>query len=128
MITRLKAAVERFTKIADRIDSRILKLKGNGVDTSKAESNVAIARTKITEATAAVAAAEASITSAVASANASETSSTTAPVDSGKPVREALQKARAAVEEAHKALVNAVESLRANVKVEVHATTTEGAN
>ena len=125
VIKRMHAAIDRFTKIADRIDSRITKMKEKGVDTGKAEASVAIARTKITEATAAVANAEASIASAADNADAS--ASTTASSDAGKPVREALQKARVAVEAARKALVEAVESLRANVKVEIHATTTADA-
>lgn len=118
MITRMKAAIERFTKLSDRVDSRIAKLKEKGVSTATAEANIAIVRTKILEAKAAVSLAEASIASAVTVANAGEASSST-PVDAGKPVRDALQKARTAVVDAHKALVTALTSLKANVKIDV---------
>ncbi len=116
MITRMEAAIDRFVKLADRLDSRVGKLKEKGVNTATAEANLAIARTKITEATTAVALAKSSIESAVASADASGE-------DAGKGVREALQNARQAIEAAHKALVIAVSSLKAGAKVEVGATT-----
>ncbi|OGZ06250.1 MAG: hypothetical protein A2845_00385 [Candidatus Lloydbacteria bacterium RIFCSPHIGHO2_01_FULL_49_22] len=123
MIGRMNAAIERIEKLADRVDSRIAKLIEKGVDTTSATANVAITRTKITEARAAVAKAEASILGAATQADAM-TGSTT-PSDAGKPVREALEEARIAVVAAHKALVVAIVSLKANVKIEgVAATST----
>jgi hypothetical protein len=120
----MNAAIDRITKLADRIDSRILKLKEKNIDTSKAEASIAIARTKIVEAKAAVALAKSAVEGALLNADVS--ASSTAAVNAGKPVREALEKARVAVVAAHKALVGATEALKANTKIngEVHASTT----
>ncbi len=119
MIARMNAAMDRFTKLADRVDSRIAKMKEKGVVTTTAEANIAIVRTKIAEAKAAVALAESNVASAVLAAN---VGTSTTSNGAGKSVREALQKARTAVQEAHKALVTAIGSLKANVKVDVVAT------
>ena len=111
MIVRLNAAVDRLTKLADRADSRIAKLKERGADMSKAEANIAITRTKITEAKAAINAALGTLDTAVIQANVS--ASTTKPSDPGKIVRTSLQKARESVFAAHKALVTAIASIKA---------------
>ncbi len=118
MLKRLTATVERQTKIADRIDARIVKLKTQGIVTTDAEAQIAIARTKIAEAQTAVTAAKAQIEAAVTSANAS--ASSTVIKDAGKAVREEMQKAREALLASHKALVEALNALKANKK----ATTT----
>lgn len=124
MLGRMNAAIERITKLADRIDSRILKLKGKSIDTSKAEASIVIARTKIGDAKAAVVLAQSAVAGALINADTSASSTTS--VDAGKPVREALEKARVAVVAAHKALIDAIEALKANTKIdgEVHASTT----
>ena len=119
MITKMRAAVVRLTKLADRLDSRIAKLKAQGVSTATAEANIAIARTKIAEASATITLGEGSIASAVLSIDSAATG--TAMSTAGKGVRDALEKARAAIKEAHKALVLAITSVKANVKVEVSA-------
>ncbi len=115
IIGRMNAAINRLKKIADRLDSRIAKEKARGVDTTKAEANVAIARVKIADAETAVSLA-ANIVS-TASANINMSSTTTKPSDIGKPVREALAKAREAVFAAHKSLVDAISSLTAVVAI-----------
>lgn len=115
MIGRIKAAIERLVKLADRIDSRIVKLKAKGVDTGVAEANIAIARTKIAEARTEVNVAEEAVVGAIAQAGMIVQDTT--PVDAGKPIREALDVARKAVFVAHKAIVDAVVSLKASVKV-----------
>ncbi len=120
LINRMKAAIERIVKLSGRVDSRIVKLKEHGADTSKPEASMVIARGKIADAKAAVAAAEAAVANAVINADAS--ASTTASVDPGKPVREALNKAKDAVIAAHKALVDAIESLK-GIKVDIKAST-----
>ncbi len=124
MVERMNAAIERLSKLADRVDSRIAKLKQKGVDTGKAEASIVIARTKIADAKAAVVVAVSAVEGASVQADASASSTTV--VDAGKPVREALEKARIAVVAAHKALVDAIEALKANVKLDadVHASTT----
>ncbi len=118
MIARMEAAIERFTTMALRLDSRVAKLKEKGVNTATAEANIGVARTKVAEATTAVGLAKSSVQSAVTAASSTPSS------DAGKSVREALQKAREAVVAAHKALVVAIASLKANVKIEAGATTT----
>jgi hypothetical protein len=122
MILRMNAAIERLTKLADRIDSRIVKLKEKGVDTAKAEANIAIARTKIAAAKAAVAAAGNGVESASIQADAS--ASSTKPSDPGRTVREALTQARTAVFAAHKAIVDALTSLKVGAGVGMKATST----
>ena len=109
MIGRMNAAINRLKKIADRLDSRITKEKARGVDTTKAEANIAIARVKIADAETAVTLAANIVSSTTASIDLSST--TTRPSDIGKPVREALTKAREAIFAAHKALVDAISSL-----------------
>ncbi len=105
---RVEAAIGRFNKLADRIDSRITKQKGQGTDTSVAEADVAAARAKTKEAQDALDAAKALVVSAGVSADASTTVST----DAGKPVREQLEKAKQALTEAAKDLEAAVTALK----------------
>lgn len=116
MIRRMKAAIERLDKLADRIDSRITKLKAKNIDTTKAETNISIARAKIAEAITAVKIAEGAVAGAITQADMVAANKETS-VDAGKPIREALEKARQAVFAAHKAIIDAVESLKATVKV-----------
>ena len=59
MIERMNAAIERLEKLADRIDSRITKLKEKGVDTTKTIAYLVNARAKIADAKTAVIAAKA---------------------------------------------------------------------
>ena len=108
MFHRINAAIERFTKLADRIDSRVAKLKAGGTDTSIAEGEVAAARVKLKEAQDALDAAKVIVVNASVSADASSTMTT----DSGKPVREQLEKAKKALIEAAKDLQGAVAALR----------------
>ncbi len=109
IIGRMNAAINRLRKIADRLDSRITKEKARGVDTTKAETNIAIARIKIADAETAVTLAVNIVSSTTANFDLSST--TTRLSDIGKPVREELAKAREAVFAAHKALVDAISSM-----------------
>jgi len=118
MITKMKAAVERFTKLGDRVDSRIAKMKEKGIDTTTAVANMVVARAKIAAASTAIASAESSIAAAVAAIEETPTG------DGIKNVRSSLQVARTAIGEAHKALVASISSLRANVKSEAGSPTT----
>lgn len=112
MFKRMEAAIERYTKLSDRVDSRIQKLKEKGVDTTKSESLVATTRTKIAEAKAAVETARQEVEGAATLAD--DSASSTKPIDAGKRVRENLEEARVAITAAHKALVSAIESLKAS--------------
>ncbi len=112
MWKRMEAAIERLSKLSDRVDSRIQKLKEKGVDITKPEALISAARTKLTEAKAAVDAAKQEVGGATALADTSALN--TKPDDAGKPVRESLGKARDAIFAAHKSLVSAVASLKAS--------------
>ncbi len=105
---RIEAAIKRFNKIGDRIDSRITKQKAQGIDTSAAESSVSAARAKTKEAQEALDSAKALVASARVNADAT----TTVSIDAGKPVREQLQKAKQALEGAAQDLGNAVQALK----------------
>ncbi|KKW36074.1 MAG: hypothetical protein UY81_C0033G0001, partial [Candidatus Giovannonibacteria bacterium GW2011_GWA2_53_7] len=111
-IVRLRAAVERLSKLANRLEARIAKIKEKGVDTTKATSLLAIARTQITGATTAINEAEASIPAAATQADRSASDTTN--LAPGKAVREALHKAEVALKAAHKALVDAIVALKAS--------------
>ena len=105
---RIEAAIKRFNKIADRIDSRIAKQKAQGTDTSAAEASAGGARAKTKEAQEDLDAAKALVISAGVNAGASTTTS----IDAGKPVREQLEKAKQALEGAAKDLGDAVQALK----------------
>ena len=119
MFKRMEAAIERFAKLGDRIDSRIQKLKEQGVDTAKSEGLMKITRAKIADAAAALDVAKQKVDGAALVAD--NSASSTKPVDAGKPIRENLEKARVAIMDAHKALVDAVESLKASAALKENA-------
>ncbi len=108
LVGRVKAAIDRLSKLSDRIDSRINKQKEKGIDTSSAEANIAIARTKLALARTAVEIAENSIKDRVQGTTASSSTA----VDTNKPVREALQKARDEVSSADRAVMDSINSLK----------------
>lgn len=133
-IHRMEVMIERLTKIADRIASRIQKLKERGVDTAKAEELLGIARTKLNEARTILSDAKAKaeeVASGMGSTMgtsdvdgdgaldiaAGENGTQGEKRDLGKPARDALQKAREAVRAAHRALIDAVNALKANATV-----------
>ena len=144
-VERMNAMINRIAKLADRVETRIAKLKVKGIDTTKSRELLALVRTKIEEARAALAsakiAAEAVISAGVvagdvngdgvADATVSAEGSANISVDTGKAVREALSKSRDAVNVAHRALVDAVSSLRValgNINRNNKATTTVEGN
>jgi hypothetical protein len=102
ILKRMHAAIERFTKLADRIDSRISKLRSSGLDTSAAEASLMTARSKIALATKSVADAEAAVK--LTAANLSNGTSTSPSEEEKKPAKDALEKARQAILVATKSL------------------------
>lgn len=80
----LGAYLERLDKIAAKIDSRIVKIKAKGVDTTKAESKLAEAKVLGTQAKAAIDAANADI------ANAKDKASVTTAMASIRSAQKAL--------------------------------------
>jgi cellobiose-specific phosphotransferase system component IIA len=136
-IARMRAAIERLTKIADRIESRISKIEqlqnaranasttssGGGVgkvnvqDISFMKNSLTVARTQIEKAKAALAEAEAGFSSYVPPSTEATLSATGTPIrpqpgmGQTSPMRESLKKAEAAIRAAHKALTEAVGSM-----------------
>ena len=111
LIKRMNAAVTRLTKLADRIDSRIAKIKASGTDTSTAEAKMTVARTKITEARVVVSEAEAIITSVASTIG---NSSSTPTGDEKKSAKDALEKARLAIIAAQKSLTDVLPHILGN--------------
>lgn len=100
MLARLNAAVDRFEKIAARIDSRIEKLRSEGVDVSAAVTLQAEAKAKIAEADAQVSAiVKPTITSDM----------------TREQVKAAFEAARAQVKAAHQAIKDAHKALHESV-------------
>ena len=112
VFNRIDAAIKRFNKIADRIDSRIAKLNGEGTETSAAEADVAAARAKTKEAQDALDAAR----TLVVTPSVTTDASSTALVDAGKPVREQLEKAKQALMAAAKDLQTTIMLLKGEKK------------
>lgn len=103
MFNRIGAAIERLKKLGDRIGERIAKLKEKGIDTTKAESLLAGARTEITNAETHLDMAKTTTQGAIES----ET-----PKEAFAAVRTHVEQARDAAKKAHKALVDSVVALK----------------
>lgn len=118
MIKHLELAIERMEKIAERVDSRIAKLKERGVNTAASEALLTTAREKITAAKTAVANAKAEMANALAVADVdADGDGKMDKVDPGKKVRDFLATARNAVKDAHRALVEAIKSLKSSAEL-----------
>lgn len=125
MIEQMERAIERMGKLADRIDSRIAKLKERGVNTAASEALLATARQKLATGSTAVANAKAAMGTALAVADVdADGDGKMDKVDPGKTVREFLAAARNAVKDAHRALVEAVKSLKSSAELRGKTATT----
>lgn len=103
MFERIAAAIERHKKLADRIQERIGILKGKGVDISKSETALALARTEIANAEQALNSAKTDAQNAVGSDD---------PKAAFETVRTDVKNAIESVKKAHQALVNAIVALK----------------
>ncbi len=103
MFGRIAAAIERLKKLGDRIEERIAKLKEKGMNTTKAESLLASARTEITNA-------ETHLGMAKTAAQGAMESGT--PKEAFAAVRTHVVEARDAAKKAHKALVDSIIALK----------------
>lgn len=128
VMKRLAAAVLRLTDIADRIDSRISKLTGNGIAMDNAKTLLATARQKIADADAKVKAIP-----APTFPNTADASTTPSMInDALKPTRDAAKAAEDALHDAQKALDAVIKEIRAKGGLKAdddgdrHATTTPG--
>lgn len=115
MIRRFNQAIEWLGKIADRIASRIEKLKAGGVDTALSEGYLADARTKLDDAKESVIGLEDAVAEAL----------------EGEDLRSAFGQVRALVGEArnliketHSLLVSAIRNLKPGLNRERSATST----
>ncbi len=91
MLNRLDAGVARFIKLANRIDSRIFKIKTSGSDTAPAEGAMTSVRSRIKDTEDAIHTAEITITNA---SNTINTSTSTPVSNEAKKTREALDHAK----------------------------------
>lgn len=99
MFRRLDAAIERQVTLAERVDSRIQKVKERGVATEVAEQSLNTARASIEEAKVALTEAKNSVESVVAGDNAKDIFAQT---------KEVIKSVIALVKESHKALVDSI--------------------
>lgn len=106
MLKRMQAALDRFTKLADRIDSRIVKMKASGTDTKGAEAGMIIVRSKLLDADKAISDVNTKIADV---ANAINDATTTSPsVDEKKPAKDAMERAKQSLVAVQKALEDVV--------------------
>lgn len=115
MVKRFNTAVDRLTKIADRIDSRIAKIKATGKDTSSAEKLVADARAKIEQAKGDIVKIPGLVTDGIA---------TTTPKEKFGSLRSTAETIRKELEGAQSSLTKAVKVLR-GLSPEHNATSTD---
>lgn len=116
-IGRLNKATKQFDGLTTRIQTRIDKLKGAGVDTSTAETALASATALITTAKADITALESLVNTASSNADDTATESIKA------QIKTALEKATASIKAAHEGLKVTTQEL-AKLKMPRTATTT----
>lgn len=104
MVARLTAATERFDNIAARIDTRLEKLRSEGVDVSAATTLQATAKTKIADAKTAIA--------AIVKPSVSENATREEVKAAFEGIRANVKAAEEAVKAAHKALMEAVAAMK----------------
>ncbi|MBI4121067.1 MAG: hypothetical protein HY457_02340 [Parcubacteria group bacterium] len=112
MFRRFDAALERLSALADRAESRAKKLEERGIDVSEARAKLAEARSKIAEAKTTLQTLRGRIPGLL------EESGSSARELLGEIKKDIQNEAVEAVKIAHKALVDAIVALKANVKVE----------
>ena len=114
IIAKFEAAIERITKLTNRIESRITKLDAEGVDTSKAKVLVAEAKVKTETAKQSLRTLGADITNALDEAENRK--------DLSSKIRTAIETVQNNIKSAHQNLVEAITSLKAGLNEK--ATTT----
>src|SRR3989344_1603302 len=104
IMRHLRATRERLTKLAERVETRINKLKENGVYTEESEALLTTAKAKITTATQAIELIPRELETALAG--------TTTQRDAFAEIKTIVQKSETALKEAHRALVDVISSLK----------------
>lgn len=105
MVARMVAHIERLEKLADRIDSRIKKFEATGRDMTKAKQLLVTAEAKISAAKSALETFKTEGSAIVA------TIASTTPKDTLKNLKSLADVVEKAIKEAHRALVDAVNSM-----------------
>jgi len=103
MVKRIEAAIERLNKLISRIESRIVKLKGEGKDTASIESQVNDAKIKLASAKTKLQDAKTALDGVLSSNN---------PKDAFKQVRVKIQDVAKDLREVHKILVHLVGDIK----------------
>ncbi|MDO8572844.1 MAG: hypothetical protein Q7S11_03720 [bacterium] len=103
MFQRIEAAIERLKKLGVRIEERIIKLRGKGMNTTKAGSLLVSARTEITNTETHLGMAKTAAQEAIES----ET-----PKEAFEAVRAHVEQVRDAAKRAHKALIDSIVALK----------------
>ena len=116
---RFMAAVERLRKLADRIESRIMKFEEQGRDMASSKAKLTEARTKIDKARI--------DTEAILGTGVSQTSTTTGIDTALQNLRGAVNTAKESVKTAHAALVDVVNGMKPG-RTGTPATTTGSTN
>ncbi len=108
---RMNNAIERLDKIEERLKQAVAKFKEKGIDTSDVDALLVTAQSKISLAKSAVAEAIAAVDAAKPSSTGTSTGQMTD--TTRQTVKDAMEKAKNAIMDAHKALVDAISALKA---------------
>lgn len=110
IIKRLNAALDRLEKIAGRVESRIAKLEekftDRSIDLSEAKRLLDVTKNEIAIARESVSSVEGAVAGALATDN---------PKESFSAIHELIKEASANVKSAHKALIDAIKAVKAEV-------------
>lgn len=101
---RMDAALERLNSISSRIETRLTKLEGQGIDVAKAKSLLAEAKVKITKASSDINTLKGEVEKS--------TYATSTPRDMANKFKTLAETAKESLKSAHKALVLTVESIK----------------
>ena len=122
-LERFDKIVEKITNLKDRVNSQIVKFEARGVDVVNAKDFVVTAETKLNEAEAKIAEINVLLSASVGQLTAEEKTT----------LRTLTQDTQTLVKEAHQALIDAIKSLKDNLKkldtaVNANMETTSGEN
>lgn len=115
IIARMKATIERVERLTDRLESRLEKMSEKGMDVSEAKRFLATARTEIGNAKNVQTGLEASLKLTLESDTPKETFTET--------FRTSIEQIKTSLKNAHRALTNAVISLKATGGIKADTST-----
>ena len=110
IIRRLNAAIDRIEKLSERVESRILKLeekfKDRGLDLSETKRLLIVAEDEISNARESISSIEGAVDGVLSTDN---------PKESFSSIRELIKTSKDSVKSAHRALVEAIKSLKVSI-------------